>query len=147
MTDRVKTPVFLLVLCIISFVAVFFTSLYDLMLIPVSAISDGELMNMINQSPMSAQFTSDMLGMLRKLTGNAWLHLLFNVVEVVGLIMLLCKRWVGLHVYIASQIGLMYVTFVVFGMGGILIYLTAILWIVLYICAVRSAKNELAFKE
>lgn len=145
--NKRRLPVYILVLCIISLIAVVFTTLYDLMLMVYLSMSDAEIKQFISESPMASRFNSDMLYMLLYIIHNSWIHLLFNVVEAVGLIMLLRRKWVGLHVYIASQIGLMWVTFVVFGMSGLLFYIGGIIWIVVYVKVVGRAKEDEALAD
>lgn len=145
--NKRRLPVYILVLCIISLIAVVFTTLYDLMLMVYLSMSDAEIKQFVSESPMASRFNSDMLYMLLDIIHNSWIHLLFNVVEAVGLIMLLRRKWVGLHVYIASQIGLMWVTVVVFGMSGLLFYIVGIIWIVVYVKFVGRAKEDEALAD
>lgn len=59
-------------------------------------------------------------------------HLIFNVLEIAGVIMMLAKRYAGFHVYAASQIAICGITYLAMGMGGLLIIVISLFCILIY---------------
>lgn len=138
---------FLTILCIAGFLSTAISLIYDLSLMSLSGISDGELKHlfetsMANMPAYDSKMISESFGVMRSMLDFAWVHLLFNFVELVALIMLICKRLIGLHVYIASQIGFSWVTYMVFGGGGIMIILFNALWVFLFYSAVKVYRSN-----
>ena len=136
-----KTSVLLIVLCVLSLVSVFFTSLFDLYLMLLEGVGKETFRQAYSSISMPNVNFEEVYSFAVAMINNSWIHLLFNIVELVGVVMLFIRRWVGLHFYIASQIGFSYVAFVTFGFGGALEFIfMSLLWIIIYIIAVRKAK-------
>ena len=125
-------------MCIESRISIF-TSLFDLYLMLLEGVGK-ETFRQAYSSMSNVNF-EEVYSFAVAMINNSWIHLLFNIVELVGVVMLFIRRWVGLHFYIASQIGFSYVAFVTFGFGGTLEFIfMSLLWIIIYIIAVRKAK-------
>lgn len=138
MTTKNNTNTGLLILGITSLIAVGTTALYDIMLFMLNSVSDEVLGQAIQQSrdnivQMGFNNTDEVdFNIMYRMIDNALFHLLFNIVEAVGIILLFTKYKVGIHFYIASQIGFAYLAYATFGQSSIMQILLCIVWTWLY---------------
>ncbi|MCQ2229616.1 MAG: hypothetical protein MJZ13_07720 [Bacteroidales bacterium] len=128
----------LTILCIISLVAIGMTSLYDLMLMAMKAMPEETLkealeMSKQNMEQMQVGSAEEAnIGMIYKMIDNSPFHLLFNVIELVGVILLMTRKKIGIHFYIASQIGLSYVAYITHPEMALMLILMCSLWSLMY---------------
>lgn len=136
----------LFALCITSAIAVVFTSLYDIMLFMIHSAPDDVLQQAMNQSidnikQMGIQNADEVdFGMLYKMIDNSTFHLLFNVIEVIGIFLLLRHNKNGIHFYLASQIGFAVVAYLTFSQGAATHILLCFIWSWLYWRATKQAE-------
>lgn len=133
-----RTNKVLLIACITSLIAVAATSFFDLCLMMMNSVPDDVLKQAMEESRQMMESTG--LGdpnevgmsMMYSMIENAHFHLLFNIIESIGVIMLLVKRPIGIHFYIGSQIGFAYLAFATAGQGGLSQAMFCFLWSYLY---------------
>ena len=130
-----RTPAMLVALCVLSVVAVVATSVFDLMLIIVNQYSPSQMREMT--AAMGQEVETEQLDIVFSMAGYAVYHLIFNLVELAGVILLLTRRGVGFHVYAASQIGLCWVAAVGFESMLMQTIFLSFIWIVAYYLATR----------
>lgn len=130
-----RTPAMLVALCVLSIVAVVATSVFDLMLIVVNQYSPSQMREMT--AAMGQEVETEQLDIVFSMAGYAVYHLIFNLVELAGVILLLTRRGVGFHVYAASQIGLCWVAAVGFESTLMQTIFLSFIWIVAYYLATR----------
>ncbi len=125
-------------LCIFSLVATGLTMVYDFMLLLIKSAPTDVLQQAMQQSQenmkqfgMNGDYEID-FGMLYRMIDNAPFHLLFNIIEIIGILLIMKKIRNGLHFYIASQIGFAYLAFVTFQQNATLQILFCIIWAWLY---------------
>lgn len=132
--------------CIVSLVATAATTLYALMLCACAGLSDDDMKQLIDtamstyQGATDANIIKESTAMLFRMINNAWFYVIFNVVEVAGLILMLRRNVQGRNIYIASQVGIIYSHYIVFGMSSILG--VDVLWIMTYVLAARELEDQ-----
>ncbi len=126
---RLRTA--LLVMCILSIVAIAFTSMMDLVFMYSATIPRETVKEMLEMQ--GQMYESAQIDMVMNVFSYGQYHLLFNVLELAGVIFLLARRFVGFHIYAASQIGFCYVSYMAMGLSGSgsMIFFN-LLWTLLY---------------
>lgn len=137
-------PTFLMTLCIISLVAIGITSLSDLMFMITKAMPEEQIKEamemskqLMEQSQPGSSEAAD-INLMYRAIDNSPFHLLFNLIELTGVIMLLMRRKMGLHFYIASQIGIAYVAYITFGAAGMSQIMMCFIWAYMYWMACKK---------
>lgn len=130
-----RLPIMMICLCVLSIIAIAATSVYDLMLLLIHQYSPSQLHEMM--SSMGQQVEKEQLDLVFSMADYSVYHLIFNVVELVGVILLLTRRSVGFHVYAAAQIGLCWVTAVGFQAAFQQTIFLSVIWVVAYYLAMR----------
>lgn len=135
-----RLPAMLICLCVLSIIAVAATSVYDLMLLLVRQYSPSQLREMM--SSMGQQVEKEQLDLVFSMAEYSVYHFIFNIVELVGVIMLLMRRGMGFHVYAAAQIGLCWVAAVGFQSAFQQTIFLSVIWIVAYYLAMRRMMSN-----
>ncbi len=136
-----KPTVALLIVCIASLTAVFFTSLMDLAFIVVTQMPYEEVKHVLEES--GAGFTEEQIAQCFNVYSQAPYHLVFNILELVGVVLLMKRKYIGFHLYAASQIGFCYVSYLAFGieLGASLIFFD-LLWVLIYFYFSRNLSSR-----
>lgn len=125
-----RTP--LLIICVLSLISVACSLLTDMMFSYYESMPRQQLEQMMSSVPGQTS-TTEVMDMLIKLISVAKYHLLFCLVELVGIVLLLMRKYIGFHFYVASAIGHSYVFYMVAGFNGAMstIFLN-LMWVLLY---------------
>ena len=142
-----QLPTTLLVLAIMSLVAIGMTSLYDLMLMAVSNVPEEQFEAAMAQSQSNFEMyglDKDAVDMnsIYKMIANGKYHLLFNIVELIGVVLLLKRNRSGVHFYIASQIGIGFIAYMTMGAGALLQIFFCVFFAFLYWRASALVAND-----
>lgn len=136
-TSTSRHPIITLLL-IVSFVGVILTSIYDLMLAALQSVPDDTLNQAIEQSktqlePLNIGDESKVdFNVMFRMIDNSLYHLMFNIIEFAGLILLYRRYDIGVHFYIASQIGIAYISYITFQEASGSMIMTCVLFSLLY---------------
>jgi len=128
----------LTILCIMSLIAIVLTGLYDFMLMAMKSVPEDVMKEALEISKQQIEQLNvgnaeeANLGIMYKMIDNSPFHFLFNIIELVGVILLLKKNKTGLHFYIASQIGFSYVAYVAQPEMALLLIMLCALWSLMY---------------
>ncbi len=121
----------LLVVCILSIVAVLGSCFFDFAFYYCSTIPRTDIYQML--SMQGQKFDQQQMDMAIDMFGYAQYHLVFNVLELVGLLFLLFRRFIGFHIYAASQIGFSYVAYLALGLNeSASVIFFNLMWVLLY---------------
>ncbi len=133
----------LLILCILSIIAVAVAGVMDAAFLVVAQMPVEDIKNILDAQNQA--FSSEQLEMCINVYQSAGYHLIFNALELVGLILLLTERFIGFHFYAASQVGLCYVAYSAFGLdsASTMIFFN-LMWIVIYFWASRGLRTKQA---
>ncbi len=130
----------LLILCVLSLIGSFGGILYGMGLSSLAAVSEAELSQSLSMFGMESN--AQMIDQMVTLIELGPLFIVFNIVEVVGVIMVMRGNNVGFHIYAASQIGLAGLMVITSGWAGSMLYiLWNALWVMLYKRVMKSAEN------
>lgn len=146
MNENNKLPRFLMILCILSLIAAGFMSLYYLMMLSIDPDQKQEIAKMtqtMTRQMSGIEMPQDQLSSIFKMFDYAVYNLSFNIIEIIGVIFLLFKRPIGFHIYAASQIAMIWATYMIFGAGGTMIILFNILFIIFYYRATRQLEQAI----
>ncbi len=106
----------------------------------LAAVSEAELSQSLSMFGMESN--AQMIDQMVTLIELGPLFIVFNIVEVVGVIMVMRGNNVGFHIYAASQIGLAGLMVITSGWAGSMLYiLWNALWVMLYKRVMKSAEN------
>lgn len=145
-TNKVGLPTFLIVLSILSIIASVIAILYDISLMTLSDDKLNEAIKIAKETFAQMQgieMQQEQINLFYKMVDNALYHFIFNVIEIIGLIILLTKRTIGFHIYAASQIGIAWLAYMAFGAGGFSIIFVSLMCILIYWNATRILEYKL----
>lgn len=128
----------LLIVCILSFIGATCGIFYGFGLIGVSAMSHTDIQNAL----AAAGFGDDgqLIGQMQTLIALGPWFVVFNIVEIVGVALVLRRMWAGFHVYAVSQIGLAGLMVISVGFSGALVsILWSAAWVLIYYNLMRRA--------
>lgn len=121
----------LLAVCVLSICAIVVASLTDICFMFYASMPRQQIEEMLALS--GQELPTEQIDMVLNIVGYGVYHMIFNVVELVGVVLLLMRKFVGFHFYAASQIGYCAVSYMAFGIAGSmsLIFIN-LMWVVLY---------------
>lgn len=128
----------LLIVCVLSLIGAAFGIFYGFGLIGVSAMSRADIEGALSAAGFAddGQIVEQML-LLSDL--GPW-FVVFNIIEIVGVVLVLRKLWAGFHVYTVSQIGLAGLMVIAVGFSGALVsILWNAAWVLIYLNLMRRA--------
>lgn len=128
----------LLILCILSLIGSLGGILYGMGLSSLAAVSSAELSKSLAMFGMESN--TEMINQMTTLI-ELGLFIVFNVVELAGVIMIMRGNGIGFHIYAASQIGLAGLMVITSGWAGAMLYiLWNAFWVMTYWRTIKSAE-------
>lgn len=129
----------LLILCILSLIGSFGGILYGMGLSSLAAVSSAELSQSLSIFGMESN--TEMISQMTTLIELGPLFIVFNIVEIAGIIMIMRGNGIGFHIYAASQIGLAGLMVITSGWAGAMLYiLWNAFWVMTYWRTIKSAE-------
>lgn len=129
----------LLILCILSLIGSLGGILYGMGLSSLAAVSSAELSKSLAMFGMESN--TEMINQMTTLIELGPLFIVFNIVELTGVIMIMRGNGIGFHIYAASQIGLAGLMVITSGWAGAMLYiLWNAFWVMTYWRTIKSAE-------
>ncbi len=118
-------------MCLISLLAAIFCVLYGFALTSLTSLPAETMTEIIKK--YNFDNTPEMISAIYGLASNGVYFATFHVLEIVGLALLIRGRYVGFHIYAASQLGVFGIFVIVFGFLACLSFLVwNVCWILVY---------------
>lgn len=131
----------LLIVCILSIIAATFGIIYGFGLMGLATMSRSDLESALAATGFGTD--SQMLDQMLTLVDLGPWFIVFNIIEIVGVVLLLRMLWPGFHVYAASQIGLAGLMVIAVGFAGALVSIMwNAAWVLIYFNLFRRAEMQ-----
>lgn len=129
----------LLIVCILSIIAATFGVMYGFGLIGLASLTRSDLESALEATGFGSD--SQMLDQMFTLVDLGPWFIVFNIIEIVGVVLLMRMLWPGFHIYAASQIGLAGLMVIAVGFAGALVSIMwNAAWVLIYFNLFRRAE-------
>lgn len=128
----------LLIVCILSFIGATCGIFYGFGLVGVSAMSHTDIQNALAAAGLGGE--GQLIEQMQTLIALGPWFIVFNIIEIVGVVLVLRRLWAGFHVYAVSQIGLAGLMVISVGFSGALVSIMwNAAWVLIYYNLMRRA--------
>ena len=129
----------LVVLCVFSIIGSVLGIFYGFGMVNVASMSADNIREMLEMTGMGAD--DQMVSLIISFASmGPWL-IVFNILELAGVIIMMRAKWIGFHLYTAAQIGLAGLLVISMGMSNSFAsILWNALWVLIYFRLMKSAE-------
>lgn len=129
----------LIVLCVLSIIAATIGIFYGFGMSGMAAMSRADIENALSMAGFGDQ--PELVDQMLTLADLGPWFVVFNIVEIIGVVLIMRGLWMGFHVYTASQIGLVGLLVIAVGLAASVVSIMwNLAWVMLYYNLMRRAE-------